>query len=241
MKLSEIIKNYRKKNKMSMQQLADKSDLSKGYISMLENEFKPSNTNKKIIPSLDVYKKLANGLDIDVNTLLMNVDSEISLTGEDIVKSELSPLENIKLIFADYFFIKYNTNLSCGSFDEVMDTEPDAEVAVPIKWQWAKKRLRAFKLNGTSMNKVFYDNSIVICIDNNNNSEVYKDGTPVVVWIDGLVTFKRFYNQDDNILLMPDSTDIVHKPIIISKKDSQVKIIGKIIYHMPPDDVDQKY
>lgn len=241
MRLSEIIKQFRVKHKMTMQQFADKANLSKSYVSMLETEFKPANTKKHIIPSIDVYKKIANALEIDVNTLLTSVDSEISLTSDDIIKSELTSIKKINIHFSDYFFIKYNTNLSCGTFDEIMNTEPDAEVAVPIKWQWAKKRLRAFKLNGTSMNNLFYDESIIVCLDNDNNAEIYKDGTPVVVFIDGLLTFKRFYNQKDAILLVPDSNDSTHKPMLISKENNQIKIIGKIIYHVPPDAVDEMY
>lgn len=220
MNLYERIKNLRIKKGLSQEELAELV----GY------------TNRSTIARIE-----NGGIDIPQSKIKAFADALNTTPQELMGYVTLTTLDNIKLIFADFFFLKYNTNLSCGAFDEIMDTEPDAEVAVPIKWQWAKKRLKAFKLNGTSMNKVFYDNSIVVCLDNDNNADVYKDGTPVVVWVDGLVTFKRFYDQGENILLMPDSTDASHKPIIVGKSDNQIKVIGRIVYHVPPDDVEDRY
>ena len=48
MKLSEYIKNYRKANKMTLQEFADKAGLSKGYISQLEHEYSFSKRTKEI-------------------------------------------------------------------------------------------------------------------------------------------------------------------------------------------------
>ena len=50
MKLSEYIKIYRKANKMTVQEFADKAGLSKGYISQLENEL------------CKVFRKLSTGI-----------------------------------------------------------------------------------------------------------------------------------------------------------------------------------
>lgn len=47
MYLGEFINKYRKENNLTMQDLANKCNLSKAYISMLENNFIPSNTGKK--------------------------------------------------------------------------------------------------------------------------------------------------------------------------------------------------
>ena len=50
MRLEERIKQLRINRNMTMQQLADLSNLTKGYISMLERGLNPS-TKKPIVPS----------------------------------------------------------------------------------------------------------------------------------------------------------------------------------------------
>ena len=93
MNLSEIIKQYREEHDMTMQELADRCGLSKGYISMLENSFKPSNTKKNIIPSISSIKKLADGTNLDFDYLLSSVNGEISFLDQP-VKITVSSTKN---------------------------------------------------------------------------------------------------------------------------------------------------
>ena len=96
----------------------------------------------------------------------------------------------------------YSTNLSAGTLEELLDSEPNTVVYVPIKYQMLKKRLHAFKVNGTSMNNIIPGNQIT---------------------------------------LMPDSSDKTHQPIMINTDVDTVNIIGKVIWHMNPDDIDKTY
>lgn len=236
-RLCDLIKKYRVENKMSMQAFAAKCGLSKGYVSMLENEFEPSYTEKKIIPSLKTFKKLAIGLDIDVNDLLSIVDSDISLTEND--DSSVTLIETI--IFDDYFPLHYSTNLSAGNLDELLEAEPNAIVYVPIMFQSKKDRLHAFKVNGTSMDNVIPDGSIVIAEDISGLCSEIVDGMIVVAWVDGQATVKRIYIGEKQVTLMPDSHDKNHMPIVINTDIQDVKIIGKVIWHMNPDDIEKTY
>ena len=79
MRLGEIIKQYRIENNLTTAELASKCGLSKGYISMLENNFKPSGRKKDITPSIQAVKKLANGTGIEFDTLLASIDGEVSV------------------------------------------------------------------------------------------------------------------------------------------------------------------
>lgn len=86
MTIGDLLKKYREENKISMDEFSKKSSLSKGYISMLENNINPRN-NKPIAPTLHTIKKIADGMDTDVDTLLKALDEkqEIALNdGEDI-------------------------------------------------------------------------------------------------------------------------------------------------------------
>ncbi len=95
MRLGEIIKQYRIENNLTTAELASKCSLSKGYISMLENNFKPSGRKKDITPSIQAIKKLANGTGIEFDALLASIDGEVSLipTKEESLEFILTPHE----------------------------------------------------------------------------------------------------------------------------------------------------
>lgn len=84
MELSEFIKTYRKQHKLSMQQLADKCGITKGYVSMIEGRKNPSNNYKEVIPSLATMKKLAEGMNLELDDLLNIIDDKVSLNYSDI-------------------------------------------------------------------------------------------------------------------------------------------------------------
>ncbi|WP_049730468.1 XRE family transcriptional regulator [Dorea sp. D27] len=93
MTLGDILKRYREENNISMDEFSRKSSLSKGYISMLENNINPRN-KKPIAPTLPTIKKIATGIGLDVDTLLKMMDSnqEISLEHDELYTQ---PLNNI--------------------------------------------------------------------------------------------------------------------------------------------------
>lgn len=73
MKIGNIIYDYRKRTGATMQALADRSGVSKAYISMLENGKNPA-TGKAITPGLDTLYKLAKGMGITLDDLLDMID-----------------------------------------------------------------------------------------------------------------------------------------------------------------------
>ena len=78
MKLGEHIYNYRKKNKLSMDDFAKRSGISKAYISLLERGVHPRN-NKPIIPSVDTIKKAASAMNMSFDDLFASIDQDISV------------------------------------------------------------------------------------------------------------------------------------------------------------------
>lgn len=81
MSIGKLIKNYREANRLSMQEFADKTGLSKGYISMLEKGIHPQN-GKPIVPSVETVSKIANAMGITIDELLerTNGSQKISLS-----------------------------------------------------------------------------------------------------------------------------------------------------------------
>jgi transcriptional regulator with XRE-family HTH domain len=132
MNLSQFIKTYRKSNNMTMQELAEKAGLSKGYISMLEND-NNYRAEKKTIPSIEVLKKLSKAMNISFDEIMCAVDDEVSLTGEDIVVDNMT--QKNKSMFttpqeAFEYIIKQPTVAMFGGYDlEKMSDEEIIEFA----------------------------------------------------------------------------------------------------------------
>lgn len=75
MKLGEIIREYRLRNKMSMGDFAKTSGISKPYVSMLEAD-KNSNGGKSIAPSVETLQKVACAIGISLDELLRKLGDE---------------------------------------------------------------------------------------------------------------------------------------------------------------------
>lgn len=75
LKLGEIIKNFREEKKLSMDRFAEKSGLTKGYISMLEKNEHPK-SKKPIIPTEETLLKVAKGMEVDIDFVLNRLDSD---------------------------------------------------------------------------------------------------------------------------------------------------------------------
>lgn len=80
MTLGDLIKKYRTKRNISMDEFSKMCNLSKGYISMLENNINPRN-NKPIAPTLPTIKKISSAMNTDVDSILkvLDTDQEIVL------------------------------------------------------------------------------------------------------------------------------------------------------------------
>lgn len=100
--LGSIVKEYRQSNGLSMDEFAKLCGLSKGYISMLENNINPRN-NKPIAPTLPTLQKIAAGMNIEVNNILklLNIDKEIFF--DDAI---VNKVEDVKSMFDDSYINK---------------------------------------------------------------------------------------------------------------------------------------
>lgn len=105
MTLGQIIKKYRNENKLSMDDFAYKSGLSKGYISMLERNKNPK-TGKEIVPSLETIKSVSTAIGKDFNEVFNLLDDQdISL-----ISNEKLNLNNSQIMAKNiqYYMDLYN-------------------------------------------------------------------------------------------------------------------------------------
>lgn len=237
MKLSEIVKAYRAENNVTMQRLADESGLSKGLISQIENEVARRQGGASSVPKLSTLRGLAHGMGISVQELMEKMDADVIVS---LNAGEIEPAQEVSVKYADFFRLRYSTNLAAGSMDELDDADPDAEVYVPIKFQGKKDRLRAFKVSGESMNRVFPDGSIVV-VEQPDSVEQIHPGDIVVAFTNGEATIKRFSKAGNLVILLPDSTDERFQPIVLDPSVAPVEIIGKAVWHSNPDNISDMY
>ena len=95
MKLGELLKSYRTEHKLSMDAFCELSDLTKGYISMLEKNEHPK-SKKPIVPSYDTIEKIAKGMQISAEDLIdmLDDDQEIQINATPDLLSK-SPIQSI--------------------------------------------------------------------------------------------------------------------------------------------------
>ncbi|CAM1666129.1 helix-turn-helix domain-containing protein [Streptococcus mitis] len=89
MKLGELLKSYRTEHKLSMDAFCELSDLTKGYISMLEKNEHPK-SKKPIVPSYDTIEKIAKGMQISTEELvnMLDDDQEIQINATPTILSK---------------------------------------------------------------------------------------------------------------------------------------------------------
>ena len=213
----KMVEKYMRMNNLTMKELGEKVGRGESTVSMW--------ISNKSTPPMGIVQKLADIFGVTTDTMIFG---------------ESDSLKEMKIEFNDYFPLHYSTNLSAGTLDELLDSEPDAVVYVPIIFQMKRNRLHAFKVNGTSMNNVIPDGSIVVA-ESVTTLDDLKDGTIVVAWVNGTSTVKRLYAGNHQITLMPDSTDKSHQPILIDTDINTVSVIGRVIWHMNPDDISKTY
>jgi transcriptional regulator with XRE-family HTH domain len=75
MTLGDVIKEFRNINNLSLEEFGKMSDLSKSYISMLENNKDPRGNS--INPSIETFDKVAKVIGVDLDDLMSKVDQDV--------------------------------------------------------------------------------------------------------------------------------------------------------------------
>lgn len=99
MTLGDYISNFRRERGMSMDEFAALCHLSKGYISMLENNRNPRN-NQPIAPSLETFQSVAKATGVELNELLGLLERGQPITLEKNDTSVAPMPDNDKIILS---------------------------------------------------------------------------------------------------------------------------------------------
>lgn len=107
MKIGEIIKNYRIENNLSMDELANRCGVSKGYINILEKDKNPI-SNKPLIPTIASLEKLSKGVNMSLdNLLIMMKDEKVSWDDDNEII--------LKKASVEYMTIPLYSPICCGN------------------------------------------------------------------------------------------------------------------------------
>lgn len=210
MNLGEIVYTFRKEHNLSMEEFAKKSNLSKGYISMLEKNENPR-SKKPIAPSLITIKQISSVLGIDLNDLLLKLDKDqkINLSQPTEIGFKINVLGRVA------------AGIPIEAVEEVIDEEEISEALAKTGTFFG------LKIRGDSMEPRICENDIVIV----RVQEDAEDGDIVIALINGNdAVCKRLKKYKDGICLF--SNNPVYEPLFFSNEDiinMPVKIIGKVI------------
>ena len=215
MNLSEIIKKYRQDYNLTMQELADRCGLSKGYISMLENKFKPTGRKKDIVPSIQAIKKLSNGTGIDFDYLLSSIDGEVSLVP---TKDENSTLPKKSITKIPLY-----TSISCGT-GLFVDDQVEDYIAIPDKYIKSGRDYFANTASGDSMIGKGIKKGDVLVFEKTNIIENGEIGAFCVGESEAVC--KTFRKLPSGIILL-ESANEAYQPIEVDITDECFRVIGK--------------
>lgn len=211
MTLGDIIYNYRTEHKMSMDAFADRSGMSKAYISLLEKNKHPK-TGKPIAPSIKVIKQSAEAMRMDFNELFEKIDGEVTLAPEPDAARRGVVIPVLGSVAA---------GIPIEAIEDVIDTEE-------ITQEMAKTgTFFGLKIKGNSMEPKISDGDIVIV----RQQEDAESGDVVIARVNGdEATCKRLRKYKDGIELVSNNPS--YEPMFFSNQEiaeRPVTILGRVM------------
>ena len=242
MHLGEIIKEYRDKNKLSMDKFAKMANVSKAYISVLERNQRPK-TGKPVIPSIPVIKNVAEAMNMSFDDLFnMLEDNQLISLADDTLISKItdiatqltSPRQERVYNYAEEQLNEQNGQIqednivpivfgrqsAAGSMIHVDDV--DAEMGVLPSSIVPNGANELVQIIGDSMEPIIKKGSEVYL----RYQPTVEDGEVAIVRIeDEGVTCKYLFRDGENIVLKSENSK--YDDIVVDAE--KVSVIGKVL------------
>lgn len=217
MKIGEIIKKYRESKGISIDEFIKNSELTKSYISMLENDLNPA-TGKPLKPSLSKIRIIAEAMSIDLNQLLnaMDPDSEVDLH-DDFNLSKKNDPKGVKIPVLG----KVAAGIPIEAIEDVIDWEEITEDLAKTGTFFA------LQIKGDSMSPKILEGDIVI-VKQQSSADSGDIVIAIVNGYDGCC--KKLIKNDVGITLQ--SLNPNYEPMVFTNKDvidKPVAIVGKVV------------
>lgn len=217
MHLGELIKQYRSDHGMSQAEFAQKSGISKGYISMLENNKNPD-SGKPLAPTYTVFSKVANTIGCTTDSLMRMMDEGQMITVNSDMSGEKLPSNIIPMPKTRK--VPLVGTIACGEpilAEENLEGEVDTPEYIHADF--------ALRCKGDSMiNARIYDGDIVYI----RQQPTVDDGEIAAVLIDDEATLKRVRFFEDHVVLEPENP--LYRPLAYwGEEMTIVHILGKAV------------
>lgn len=242
MHLGEIIKEYRDKNKLSMDKFAKMANVSKAYISVLERNQRPK-TGKPVIPSIPVIKNVAEAMNMSFDDLFnMLEDNQLISLADDTLISKItdiatqltSPRQERVYSYAEEQLNEQNGQIqedniipivfgrqsAAGSMIYVDDV--DANMGVLPSSIVPNGANELVQITGDSMEPLIKKGSEVYL----RYQPTVEDGEIAIVRVeDEGVTCKYLFRDGENIILKSENSK--YDDIVVDA--NKVSVIGKVL------------
>lgn len=161
MKLGEMIRAFRDNNDMTMQEFADRSGLSKGYISMLEKNKHPQ-SKRELVPSFETYRKVASAMCMPLDDFLAALD------GDEVVKVNATTPVPTRLMgnaenmnnFGDRLrSLRMSKSLTQEAFAAALNERYDLKINKSMVSKW-ENNIDTPSLNSAKYIALFFDVSL---------------------------------------------------------------------------------
>lgn len=213
--LGDLIKRYRTENHMSMDQFAQRSGLSKAYVSILERNYNPVN-GKHIVPSLETIKAVASVIGIDFNDVISMLDGNQPVALQNDIAPDIPPGFQP---MPEMSSVPRVGRIACGT-PILAEENIEALDSVPAKWRADFTLL----CEGDSMEPKIKDGDLVAI----RTQESVENGEIAAVRIDCEATLKHVYLYPDKIVLQPENPS--YEPIVkIGEEMNEIHIEGKAV------------
>lgn len=242
MHLGEIIKEYRDKNKLSMDKFAKMANVSKAYISVLERNKRPK-TGKPVIPSIPVIKNVAEAMNMSFDDLFnMLEDNQLISLTDDTLISKITDIatqltsqrqervynyaeeqlneQNGQIHEDNIIPIVFGRQSAAGSMIYVDDV--DAEMGVLPSSIVPNGANELVQITGDSMEPLIKKGSEVYL----RYQPTVEDGEIAIVRVeDEGVTCKYLFRDGENIILKSENPK--YDDIVVDAE--KVSVIGKVL------------
>ena len=203
----EVIKKIRKDKKLTQGELATKANISRTYLSDVENN--------RYNPSLETLGDIARALEVDIKELVK------SSLGEELAPVRLGPNFNEKIITINVLG-QIAAGIPIEAIEDILDTE---EIVIPLSDDPGE--YFGLKVKGDSMAPKIFDGDIVIC---KKQCAVESNEVAVVLVNGDDATLKRVKRFEAGISLIPDNP--AFSPMFYSNEEIEslpIAILGKVV------------
>lgn len=208
--IGNIIKEYRTTNHLSMQEFADKTGLSKGYVSMLERGRHPQN-GKEIIPSIATISKIAKTMGISVDALLELTEANQQIRLGD----PATPPNRIKV------YGSVPAGVPIEAIEDIVDWED-----IPLDWLSGGREYLGLRVKGKSMEPKYLEGDTIIVL----RQDDCESGQDAVVYVNGYdATLKKVIKQQFGIVLQPLNPDFEPMFYDYGDESDPIRILGVVV------------